>query len=319
MAEDKKSFLMYVDAIHTIKLLSDEDAGKLLKHLFAYVSDENPVATNPMVALAFEPIKQSLKRDLAKYDGRKGTNSDSGKLGNLKRWNKDLYGLVEAEKMTLDEACSIAKDRKRDNKVATIADSVSVSVSDSVSDSDSDIKENKSAIASELLNFKASQFEIFWNTYDKKEGRKKCLAKFLKLKKEDVIKITENVLEYVKTTPNSQYRKNPYTWLNGEHWNDEIETIKNDNTTFTTSEKVLDFFNNTDLSNTIKKYKSSKEMIKVRLNEFLELEQMKPNFKNRKLDEVLTHFINHLQFNVPVIVTTIDPKVAQDWANRYDN
>jgi len=146
MAEGKKSFIMYTDAMHTIKLLSDEDAGKLLKHLFAYVNDENPVVENPMIALAFEPIKQSLKRDLEKYDGRKSINSDKGKMGNLKRWNKDLYELVLSEKITLEDACNIAKDRSSDKVSPTIA----VNDSDSGSDSGSvnDIKHKKKTKAS---------------------------------------------------------------------------------------------------------------------------------------------------------------------------
>tara|TARA_R110002126_G_scaffold101792_1_gene233793 strand:- start:601 stop:1422 length:822 start_codon:yes stop_codon:yes gene_type:complete len=152
MAEGKKSFIMYTDAIHTIKLLSDEDAGKLLKHLFAYVNDENPVVENPMIALAFEPIKQSLKRDLERYDGRKTVNSDKGKMGNLKRWNKDLYELVLSEKMTLEDACNIAKDRSSDKVSPTIAVNDSDSDSDSGNDSDSvndnDIKPKKKTKAS---------------------------------------------------------------------------------------------------------------------------------------------------------------------------
>ena len=40
MAEGKKSFILYVDQRGTFNKLSDEQAGKLIKHIFAYVSDE---------------------------------------------------------------------------------------------------------------------------------------------------------------------------------------------------------------------------------------------------------------------------------------
>ena len=42
MAENKKSFLLYCDIIHTIQQLSDEQAGNLFKHILQYVNDENP-------------------------------------------------------------------------------------------------------------------------------------------------------------------------------------------------------------------------------------------------------------------------------------
>ncbi len=68
MAKDKKSFILYSDAIHTVEKLSDTDAGQLLKHLLRYVNDQNPTTENPLVEIAFEPIKQQLKRDLVKFE-----------------------------------------------------------------------------------------------------------------------------------------------------------------------------------------------------------------------------------------------------------
>ena len=68
MAENKKSFIAYCEWIEVFEELSDEDAGKLIKHIFKYVNDQDPKADNPLVKLAFIPIKQHLKRDLKKYE-----------------------------------------------------------------------------------------------------------------------------------------------------------------------------------------------------------------------------------------------------------
>lgn len=65
-------------------------------------------------------------------------------------------------------------------------------------------------------------FERFWNLYDKKEGRKDCERKFAKLKQTDIDKIFETLPAYIASTPDKKYRKMPETYLNGEHWNDEI-------------------------------------------------------------------------------------------------
>jgi len=83
MATEKNSFLLYCDTIHTIEKLSDVDAGQLLKHILRYVNDKDPVTDNPLVEIAFEPIRQSLKRDLVKYENIRTRNSENAK----KRWN----------------------------------------------------------------------------------------------------------------------------------------------------------------------------------------------------------------------------------------
>ena len=81
MAEGKKSFLLYCDLIHTVNLLSDEKAGELFKHVLDYVNDKNPKTECPFIKLTFEPIKQSLKRDLKKYEKIVGRNRLNGSLG----------------------------------------------------------------------------------------------------------------------------------------------------------------------------------------------------------------------------------------------
>ena len=71
-----------------------------------------------------------------------------------------------------------------------------------------------------------SDFDIFWKTYAKPEGKKKASDKFLRLPQKDVDKILLVVKNYVSSTPDKKYRKHPTTWLNGEHWNDEITEVK---------------------------------------------------------------------------------------------
>jgi hypothetical protein len=47
--------------------LPDEYAGRLIKHIFAYVNDEQPETDDLIITMAFEGIKTALKRDLEKY------------------------------------------------------------------------------------------------------------------------------------------------------------------------------------------------------------------------------------------------------------
>jgi len=111
MAENKNSFIAYVDWKSTFDMLSDTEAGQLIKHLFAYVNDENPITEDRFLKLAFEPIKNQLKRDLIKWGGGIEKKSIAGKLGNLKRWHLDLYNLVESKELKIEDAMVIAQNR----------------------------------------------------------------------------------------------------------------------------------------------------------------------------------------------------------------
>ena len=86
MAENKKGFILYADQKELFTQLSDEQAGKLIKHIFRYVNDENPVSEDVIINIAFTPIKQHLKRDLDKFNETKERRSKAGKIGMANRW-----------------------------------------------------------------------------------------------------------------------------------------------------------------------------------------------------------------------------------------
>ena len=162
MAENKKSFILYCDQKSVIDMLPDEIAGKLFKHIYAYVNDENPTSDDLLINLVFEPIKLQLKRDLLKWEGSAETKSINGRLGNLKRWNEDLHSKVIKNEITLEDAEIIAKHRKTsqgDNlqspPIANIAvnvnDNVNVTVTDNVKVND--IEQRKLKFASTLEIF----------------------------------------------------------------------------------------------------------------------------------------------------------------------
>lgn len=75
-------------------------------------------------------------------------------------------------------------------------------------------------------------FECFWKMYEKKTGKKDVNKKWMKLSIDEMQHILNVVPEYVKSTPDEKYRKNPMTYLNGRHWEDEIiyKSINTDTT-----------------------------------------------------------------------------------------
>jgi hypothetical protein len=148
MAKDKKSFILYADQKDLFNQLPDDIAGKLIKHIYSYVNDENPESEDLIVKVAFEPIKQQLKRDLRLFEEKREKRSEAGKEGANKRWQ------------------NIAKDSKRIKRIAKIADNVNDN--DNVNDISSiDVRKNSFAqslqpyldtYGKEMLN----EFYLYW-------------------------------------------------------------------------------------------------------------------------------------------------------------
>jgi len=84
------------------------------------------------------------------------------------------------------------------------------------------IQEPKNKRTKEIKEILLPEFDKFWSIYNKKTDRKKCFNKFIKLKDSDREKIFQTLQTYIDSTPETQFRKNPVTYLNNESWNDEI-------------------------------------------------------------------------------------------------
>lgn len=192
MAKDKKSFILYTDQSGVFNQLPDEIAGKLIKHIFAYVNDENPISEDLIINIAFEPIKQSLKRDLKRYEEYIDKQAINGAKG----------GRPKKPTETQKTQPFFDKPKK--------ADSDSVSVSDSVND-------NKINII---------VFDELYNLYNKKVNRTASLKAFNKIKTTEYDAIRKHIPIFVKTFKDKQFQPYFSTYLNNERWQDEIEVKK---------------------------------------------------------------------------------------------
>lgn len=64
-------------------------------------------------------------------------------------------------------------------------------------------------------------FEDFWNLYDYKKEIKKSQQKWNLLTQKEKEDIMLYLPDYIKSTPDKQYRKYPCTFLNNKSWNNE--------------------------------------------------------------------------------------------------
>lgn len=186
MTSKRKSFVLHKDSLDILPDLTDDQAGKLFKAIYAYQIDEE-ITLDQIVKMVFLPFKNQFIRDDSKYIETCERRAIAGSKGGKQK---------------------VANASNCKQKVANVADSVSKSDSKSVSKSDKEVT--------------IDRFAEFWNMYGKKTDSSKCKAKFSRLSKVDVDLLFEKLPAYIKSTPDKQYRKNPITWLNGKCWNDEI-------------------------------------------------------------------------------------------------
>ena len=117
MAIGKKKVIVYTDWIIQFKDLTDEEAGKLIKHFFNYINDLKP-ESDRLTELLFNPIKATLKRDLQSWESKQQTNKENGLKGG--RPKKEITEINPNNPVGLLETQS--------NPKKGVSDSVSVNV-----------------------------------------------------------------------------------------------------------------------------------------------------------------------------------------------
>lgn len=129
MAENKQSFVLYADQYELFKKLPNEVAGELIKHIFAYVNDENPTTDNLLIEIAFEPIKAQLKRDLKRWESKVEARSRAGKASaEAKKANKEQQTSTNSTYVDFVQQTS-TKSTDNVNVNVNVNDNVNVNVS----------------------------------------------------------------------------------------------------------------------------------------------------------------------------------------------
>lgn len=157
--QGKKSFILYCDFISVFEHLSDKEAGLLIKHIFNYVNDKDPQLDNRTLKIAFEPIKQQLKRDLKDWESERESRSEAGKRGMAVRWRNHEKITKDNKTQNSDSVINskrenITKNNKNNsviNPITNITDTVTVTVTDTVTDNVNVTKRERGAFAPPAL------------------------------------------------------------------------------------------------------------------------------------------------------------------------
>lgn len=199
MAENKKSFIFYSDWIDTFRELPKDKAYELFMHLLAYVNDENPESNDAILKALFSNMKNTLKRD-------------------LKKWEKQQNQRVEAGKRSAE----IRKQNATTVNERSISSTVSVNGSVNVNDVDNS---NKPPTHNFFTIYDFEKIEIGENEFTllaTRQGNKtiqevkKLLPAFLKIQKglnkitwQDEADAKKHFINWLKKQPKSFYNNSP--------------------------------------------------------------------------------------------------------------
>jgi hypothetical protein len=137
MAEGKKAFLIYADWRDSFDALPDEEAGKLIKHIFSYVNDENPESDSVLIKAVFAQMKNQLKRDLDKWEKQIQQRKEAGRRSAEVRSKKVNEKKEDSTKM--NDRSTTVNERQRNS---TVTDNVTVIVTDNVNVKEKENKNN---------------------------------------------------------------------------------------------------------------------------------------------------------------------------------
>lgn len=104
--------------MHTVAKLPNDKAGRLFKHILEYVNDHDPVLDDLLLEIAFEPIKQWLKRDLLRREEIKEKRKQAGKM----------WGEAKASNAKQDVANASFAKQTLANVAVNVNDNVNVNV-----------------------------------------------------------------------------------------------------------------------------------------------------------------------------------------------
>lgn len=228
MAEDKKSFLLYADLIHTVRKMPKDKAGELLLHILEYVNDTNPQTDDILINIAFEPIKQQMKRDLSRWEDVKFKRSEAGKA------SAEARRLQKEAEQKLTKSTSVNKAQQEPTN-PTVNDTVNVTVIN---------KEIKVEPVQDFSHLELEILSIFgFNDMPQYIDKRRSVHEFIKFHSKDgkldaFMEQSRAYNEHLKIGTNIKYRfklenflgKQEERYKNGkwlsENWVEKVNSVK---------------------------------------------------------------------------------------------
>ena len=217
----KKSFVLFADYMTAVSVLTDEQAGRLFKQIYAYVNDlEVSKSQDPAIAAMFEMFRTQIDRETEKWAEKCRRNKEYSHM-------RKCY----ARKVSADVGRHLPVSD--DNPGYPTTSDVILNENDSDNDSDNDnVNANDSEGLETVVPMKPKAderytFDEIWRMYGKNVGNVSTLReKWNLLSEADKAAIFEYVPRYVASRPEVRYRRNFENFLSLRVW--ENEPLTND-------------------------------------------------------------------------------------------
>lgn len=196
--------------------------------------------TPEMMSAIFNRKLAVIKMALEVFESFEMIEVEANNAISISNWEKhqNIEGMDKIRTQNNIRQKKLREKRKLELQESNVTSNVTVTQSNATDKEENKIK-NKNKIKNTKSDFKKIpeptklDFDLFWNLYDKKTGKDKCLSKWNKLNLETQTKILEYIPKYKIAQPDKKFRKNPETFLNNKSWEDEIISKSNNNNTST--------------------------------------------------------------------------------------
>ncbi len=217
MQKNANTILLFTEHRAAIDYLSDEDAGKLIKALFAYVDEGKlPDFKGPMMSL-FTVIRTQIDRSHEAYKAK----CEKNRSNSMKR--KVMQGNSAVTSMDNDRNPSLSTDNDRCPPTMTVVHPNLTPNPNPKSNPDIDDGADTHIINdAEVVVDEEYSFDKIWEMYGKPIGDIEQLRhRWQQLSLDEKKKIFEYVPKYVMARPDSKYRKDFANFLTYRTWDTE--------------------------------------------------------------------------------------------------
>ena len=218
MQKDANTILLFTEHRAAIDYLSDEDAGKLIKALFAYVDEGKlPDFKGPMMSL-FTVIRTQIDRSHEAYKAK----CEKNRSNSLKR--KVMQGNSAVTSMDNDRNPSLSSsDNDRCPPTTTVAyPNLNPNQNPKPNPDIDDGADTHIINDAEVVVDEEFPFYTIWEMYGKPIGDIEQLRqRWQQLSLDEKKKIFEYVPKYVMARPDSKYRKDFANFLTYRTWETE--------------------------------------------------------------------------------------------------
>lgn len=200
---------LYKDMNITIDLLSDEEAGRLLKAVMHYTNGTEDTLPGPE-KLIFAMMKAQIERDEISYEQYIQKQRENGSKGGRPK-NPDKPTESDGNPTVSEETHGNPENPYNNNNKDYNKDY----------NKDNNKDDNKKRVR--------ERFEQFWSVYPRKQAKAKAQTDFIRINPDE--ELTETIIEAVKLQSqsdqwkrdNGQYIPLPSTWLHQRRWEDEVQ------------------------------------------------------------------------------------------------